>query len=183
MKRIVILMSVFVVFSCKEDALSKVDAKSEDVPLESYQSVMQQASEFEQTRNQQQPQVVIADDNKTNPDGKYPIIQFNKDLHDFGTIKAGEKVDYTFSFTNTGNADLLVSNAQASCGCTASDYTKQPIKPGKKGMLKVSFDSAGKPGLQQKTVTLTTNTANGNEIVTIKAFVEQDNNTNNNQEQ
>lgn len=170
MKKLLFLCLALAFLSCKDNALSKVDEGSQDIPLDSYQQAKSQPAAVVEPKVQQPT---------PNADGKYPDIKFNKDIHDFGTIKAGEKVNYTFSFTNTGDADLIVSDARASCGCTASDYTKEPIKPGKKGTLKVSFDSTGKPGQQQKTVTLTTNTATGNEIVTIKAFVEQEENNNN----
>jgi len=77
----------------------------------------------------------------------------------------------TFTFTNTGDADLIISNASGSCGCTVPEYPKEPIKPGKTGKLKVSFDSTGKPGMQQKSVTITCNTQQGTDVLTIKANV------------
>lgn len=103
--------------------------------------------------------------------GKLPKIKFNEEEHDFGTINEGDKVETTFTITNEGEADLLIINAQGSCGCTVPDWPKEPIKPGTSADMKVTFNSAGKPGQQQKTVTLTTNTKEGSEKVTIKANV------------
>jgi len=104
-------------------------------------------------------------------DGKYPVIEFETKEHDFGKINAGDKVAYTFNFKNTGEADLIISNAVGSCGCTVPEYPKEAVKPGESGKMKVSFNSAGKSGQQQKTVTVTANTAAGKETVTIKASI------------
>ncbi|HBI00136.1 MAG TPA: hypothetical protein DDY18_00765 [Flavobacterium sp.] len=98
-------------------------------------------------------------------------MTFNKKEHDFGVISEGAKVETTFTFTNTGEADLIIANASGSCGCTVPEFPKEPIKPGKTGKMKVSFDSNGKPGMQQKSVNITANTASGKDVLTIKANV------------
>lgn len=103
--------------------------------------------------------------------GQYPVMAFGKTTHDFGTINEGDKVTYTFTFTNTGKSDLLISNAVGSCGCTVPEYPKTPIKPGQSDKIKVSFNSAGKSGNQQKTVTIATNSAAGKETLIIKANI------------
>lgn len=104
-------------------------------------------------------------------DGKYPMMSFERTEHDFGKINAGDKVTYTFNFTNTGAADLVISNAVGSCGCTVPEYPKEPVKPGASGKIKVTFNSTGKSGNQQKTVTISTNTQAGKELLTIKAMI------------
>lgn len=104
-------------------------------------------------------------------DGKLPKIEFNKVEHDFGTIKDGDKVETEFMVKNIGDADLIIVDAQGSCGCTVPNPPKEPIKPGASAPIKVTFDSTGKVGQQSKTVTLTTNTAIGKENFTIKANV------------
>jgi hypothetical protein len=104
-----------------------------------------------------------------------PILSFDKTSHDFGTINEGEKVTTTFAFTNTGDADLIIVDARGSCGCTVPQYPKNtPLAPGATGEIVVSFDSSNKPGLQQKTVTLSTNTATGREMLRIKSDVTPD---------
>ncbi len=105
-------------------------------------------------------------------DGKYPVITFEHDEHDFGTIQQGDKVVYDFEFKNTGEADLLITSARGSCGCTVPEYPKTPIKVGESGNIKVSFDSKGKQGETSKTVTLICNNKEGNKILTIKANIE-----------
>lgn len=99
------------------------------------------------------------------------VLTFDKKEHDFGTINEGDVVETTFTFKNTGKSELIITNASSTCGCTVPEYPKQPILPNETGEILVKFNSTGKPNLQNKTVTLTTNTANGKETVVIKAVV------------
>ena len=104
-----------------------------------------------------------------------PVMTFEKMVHDFGTIKEGEKVTTIFNFTNTGNEDLIIVDARGSCGCTVPQYPKNTaIAPGESGEITVSFDSSNKPGNQQKSVTLSANTASGREMLRIKSQVTPD---------
>jgi hypothetical protein len=104
-------------------------------------------------------------------DGKYPEMTFATTKHDFGLINQGDRVTYSFSFKNTGKADLIITSAKGSCGCTIPQYPKEPIKPGASGKIEVSFNSSGKHGEQHKSVTLTTNTAKGQEMLNITASI------------
>ena len=104
-----------------------------------------------------------------------PVMTFDKTSHDFGTISEGETVTTEFSFTNTGKADLIIVDARGSCGCTVPKYPKNvAIKPGESETITVSFDSSNKPGVQQKSVTLSANTSSGREMLRIKANVTPD---------
>ncbi len=100
-----------------------------------------------------------------------PVMSFETTEHDFGAINGTDKVEYTFKFKNTGSSDLLISNAVGSCGCTIPEYPKEPIPAGKSGAIKVIFNPSGKSGQQQKTVTISTNTASSQELLTIKAAI------------
>ena len=103
------------------------------------------------------------------------VMNFEKSEHDFGAINEGDVVETSFVFTNTGNSDLTILDARGSCGCTVPEYPKNtPIAPGESGEIKVKFDSANKPGNQAKTVTLTTNTERGRDILRIKTIVTPD---------
>ncbi|KAA6312712.1 hypothetical protein EZS27_036401 [termite gut metagenome] len=86
-------------------------------------------------------------------------IKFDTLTHDFGTFSEKESVvSYTFKFTNTGGSPLVIHQATASCGCTVPEYTKEPIQPGKTGVVSVTYNGAGKqPGHFKKTITLRTN--------------------------
>ena len=87
------------------------------------------------------------------------------------TLVDGEKVAYSFVFTNTGDAPLIISNAKGSCGCTVPNWPKDPIAPGEKGSIDVSFNSSGRKGIQNKAVTLTANTNPNRKIIKIKAEI------------
>lgn len=100
-----------------------------------------------------------------------PVMTFEKTEHDFGTITQGEIVTHIFKFTNTGKSDLIITDAKGSCGCTVPEYPKTPIKPGESGEMKVTFSSAGRNGMQSKSVDITTNTAAGHEKLMIKASI------------
>ncbi|EAY28858.1 DUF1573 domain-containing protein [Microscilla marina] len=129
--------------------------------------------------NNNQTVVSTTGENKTestkptneNDNGPKASIKFEKMTHDFGEITEGTVAKHTFTFTNSGDVPLVVKSARGSCGCTVPDWPKEPIAPGKTGEIKVQFNSQGKPGTQAKTVTLTTNTAAGTEVLNIKAQV------------
>ncbi|MCU4187852.1 DUF1573 domain-containing protein [Flavobacterium sp. HXWNR29] len=89
------------------------------------------------------------------PTPKQSVIKWDKEIHDFGDIEKGKPVTYEFSFTNTTNETVLITNVKPACGCTAANYTKTPIKPGEKGMVAATFTAAS-PGGFQKTVTILT---------------------------
>ncbi|MDC0248858.1 DUF1573 domain-containing protein [Flavobacteriaceae bacterium] len=104
--------------------------------------------------------------------GDFPVIEFDKNNHDFGEIQEGEIAETEFRFTNVGKSDLIISDASGSCGCTVPDYPKNsPIKPGESGKIIVKFDSNNRPGMQRKAVTLITNTSKGKQILNIKSIV------------
>lgn len=107
----------------------------------------------------------------TAPTGTAPVMQFENTTHDFGTISQGERVTTQFKFKNTGGSSLIISNAQGSCGCTVPEFPKEAILPGDEGVIGVEFNSEGKQGQQEKTVTITTNCEPPTLILTIKANI------------
>ena len=96
-----------------------------------------------------------------------PAITFTETKHDFGNIKQGDVVEYTFNFKNTGNQPLLISDVGVTCGCTATDYTKTPVAPGQAGYVKAKFNSAYKSGMQNKIITVKSNATAGDAQVAI----------------
>lgn len=100
-----------------------------------------------------------------------PVISFEKDFHDFGRLISGEQVTYAFKFKNTGKSLLLISDVSTSCGCTISSFPKQPVKPGESATIDVSFDSAGRHGLQTKSVTVFANTQPPTTTLRIQSLV------------
>jgi len=90
---------------------------------------------------------------------------------DFGTVNEGDIVETIFKVTNSGTSDLIITDARASCGCTVPVWPKEAIKPGETADIGVKFNTTGKPNRQSKTVTLSTNTALGREILKISGMV------------
>lgn len=90
---------------------------------------------------------------------KQAEIKFDKKTHDFGTFSEKNAIrKCTFTFTNVGDAPLVINQAVASCGCTVPQYTKAPIAPGEKGTIEVTYNGAGKiPGHFKKSITVRTN--------------------------
>ena len=86
-------------------------------------------------------------------------IKFDKTTMDLGKFPESNPVQKcTFTFTNTGNAPLIINQAIASCGCTVPEYTKEPVAPGKTGTINVTYNGKGKfPGYFKKTITIRTN--------------------------
>lgn len=143
---VVAILAAFTFTSCKENAANKVKE-------ESVEAVSQAEKTAEATP------------------GKYPVMTFDKAEHDFGRLAQGTNVEHLFTFTNTGEAPLIISDAKGSCGCTVPTFTKEPVAPGETGEMLVKFNGSGQ---NQRTISVnvTTNTQSGNERVTIKAFVE-----------
>lgn len=85
-------------------------------------------------------------------------IEFAEKVYDFGVIKEdGGNVSHDFEFTNAGDGNLAIFKATAECGCTKPSYPKNPVAPGKKGKVKVTYNPLGRPGGFEKVVTVTTN--------------------------
>lgn len=84
-------------------------------------------------------------------------IVFSEYEHDFGSVTAGEKVSYTFTFENKGPDDLIIASANTTCGCTVPRFDSRPVKAGEKGSLEVVFDTSGRQGKQSKTVSVYSN--------------------------
>ncbi|NQW36258.1 MAG: DUF1573 domain-containing protein [Flavobacteriales bacterium] len=140
---ILFLISIIFLASCKENVASKI--KSDNL--------------------------VKAQERDLKLDTEVPVMSFDKKDFDFGTINENDVVETVFNFTNTGKTDLIITNASATCGCTIPEWPKEPIKPGGVGTIKVKFNSRGKKNKQNKTVTLSTNTRDGKELLKITAQV------------
>lgn len=135
------LLSMMAFMSCKENASSKV--KTDNVAV---------AAERDESAKQ------------------VPVMEFEKSEHDFGIIEQGTPQETIFTFTNTGNAPLVITNATSSCGCTVPNPPKEAIAPGEKGELVVKFNGSGQNQVT-KTITVVANTTKGSELLRIKAFV------------
>ncbi len=146
MKKTILIATAFLsltVFSCKEKkATEKIDNNQVEMATERDQAAK-----------------------------KVAIMSFDKTFHDFGQIAQGTPQETIFTFTNTGDAPLIITNATSSCGCTIPEYPKNtPIAPGESGQLVVKFNGSGQNQVT-KTINVQANTANGTEMLKIQAFV------------
>ncbi|AXP79229.1 hypothetical protein CJ739_129 [Mariniflexile rhizosphaerae] len=149
MKKIILglsALSLMVFTSCKEDASKKVDDANVTA-------------------------AALRDANAS----KFPVLEFNETEHDFGEIEKGKSVETVFSYKNTGNAPLVITDIKSSCGCTVpEDWSKEPLAPGKTGKFTVKYNGSGANKIT-KTITVTANTEKGSEVVKISAFVKDPN--------
>ncbi len=99
------------------------------------------------------------------------VLKFGKEVHDFGKLEEGPVATYFFEVTNTGNAPVVIANAQPSCGCTTPEWSKEPIMPGAKSKIKVGYNTPGRVGPFTKTITVTSNAENGTTVLTIRGEV------------
>lgn len=99
-----------------------------------------------------------------------PKFKWSKTVHDFGKITQGKPVKTAFEFTNSGNAPIIITQVQTSCGCTASEYPKTPIMPGQTKQIKVGYNAAAM-GTFSKTITVMSNSEKPTTVLFIKGEV------------
>ena len=99
-------------------------------------------------------------------------ITFEKEIHDFGTMKQYGDATIAFKFSNTGPEPLIISKSEGSCGCTVPQWPKHPIMPGKSDSIKVTYDSS-RIGPFNKSVTIISNATNeATKVIKIKGLIE-----------
>jgi hypothetical protein len=106
-----------------------------------------------------------------NIDPSAPVMTFKVDTMNFGSVTQGTVVEREYTFKNTGKTPLLITDAIVTCGCTVPDYPKEPIAPGKTGVIHVKFNSAGKMGVQDKTIRMISNNASGEVVLHLKGTI------------
>jgi hypothetical protein len=105
------------------------------------------------------------------PKADMAVAAFDAQVFDFGKIKQGTPVTHEFTFTNNGTVPLIITNVQASCGCTTPDWSRDPIAPGGRGFIKATYSAAG-VGTFNKSVTVMANVDGGNVQLQIKGEVQ-----------
>lgn len=102
-----------------------------------------------------------------------PRIVFEKEVYNFGAVKVGDHVKYSYVFRNDGKRDLIIRNTKASCGCTASAPEKTVLKPGESSKVDVDFNTWGRGGMQSKTIFVISNDPrNSNVALRIEGTIE-----------
>lgn len=100
-------------------------------------------------------------------------ITWKEDVYDFGDLEKGKPASHEFTFKNTTNQTVIITKVKPSCGCTAANYTKTPIKPGETGSITATYNAA-KPGSFNKQITVTTSDSEVNKVLRIKGKVVTD---------
>jgi len=115
---------------------------------------------------------INAQQQQQQPVKKNGSAKFVTDTHDFGNVnESGGLVSFVFEFTNVGTDPLVLKNVQASCGCTTPDWPREPILPGKKGIIKVTYNPSGRPGSFDKTITVYSDGTPDTQMLKIKGYV------------
>jgi uncharacterized cupredoxin-like copper-binding protein len=108
-------------------------------------------------------------------EAKVPVLYFKETKHDFGKVKEGNIVEYTFSFLNTGKEILKIKDVRTSCGCTAALVSSEKLEPGSEGTLKVELDTKNRSGKMSRTITIQSNDPRDpTKILTVYAEVEKE---------
>ncbi len=101
---------------------------------------------------------ILVSKNMKDPKLFGPVITFEKDKQSFGDVPQGPKLEGTFAFTNTGQNSLEIKNVTTSCGCTGAVVDEKKVfEPGEKGTIKFTFNTEGRMGHQEKTITVFSN--------------------------
>lgn len=153
--------------NANKSAVSNAAANSNAVDQQNNQADMNQ-------QQQQNDQANVPPE----PKGPKTDIQFAEMEHDFGTIDQNTTNPKTFTFTNTGEHPLIISDAKGSCGCTVPSYPKEPIPPGETGEIEVVYRPGQQKNQQTKTVSITANTEPAQTVLRIKANVTPGENSN-----
>lgn len=107
----------------------------------------------------------------TDENVSYAEFEFEEEEFDFGEIKDGEVVSHIFKFKNIGEAELIINDAHASCGCTVPSWPKEPIAVGEEGTIEVKFNSKNRIGKNKKTIILLANTKDQRTKISFTATV------------
>lgn len=105
-------------------------------------------------------------------DPNAPDFQWVEETHDFGSIPQGKPATWKFEFTNSGKEPLIISNVQKTCGCTVTDWTKEPVMPGQKGFVSAQYNAAHE-GPFTKAITVQSNAKTPNMKLIFKGTVEK----------
>ena len=104
---------------------------------------------------------------------KKAVISAEETSYNFGVIKETDgKVSHTFTISNSGDMPLVITRVIASCGCTTPEWPKEPVAPGKRAEIKVTFDPSNRPGTFNKTISIYSNGKTGSFIMNIRGEVQ-----------
>lgn len=107
------------------------------------------------------------------PDAKAKFA-IQEEIHNFGSVQAGEMLSYSFKFTNEGDVDLLITKVETDCGCLHINYPEEPVKPGESSYIEVLLNTAGEVGQVLKQISVYTNAQHDAKSLIIGVKVENE---------
>ncbi|MFK7947087.1 MAG: DUF1573 domain-containing protein [Saprospiraceae bacterium] len=179
---IICLIASFTLISCDDETTSVTQA-TEQTQQEVAKSIVETTTESttekmmvvetveKEIEKEIEKQIETTKPKQKSAPQKRPKLSFDKKTFEYGMIEQGDVVNHSFSFTNKGNADLIIKDAEASCGCTTPTYPFVPIKPGESGTISVTFNSTGKMGTQRPNITVTSNAYPRVQTLYLEGFV------------
>ena len=175
--RVLILSSLIItatLTSCEESATTNAQAEQQQQQQQQQEQQQQQASIEDNTVTQEAEDTTTVE-TKSNElvesKSTRPVIDFESKSFDYDTVAQGDKVTHTFRFTNSGDADLIIKKAEASCGCTMPSYPFVPIKPGETGTISVTFNTTGKLGKQRPNISVISNAYPRTQTLYLEGYV------------
>lgn len=115
---------------------------------------------------------IYAQTDSTKKNKDQPVISFESDMHDFGTIKKGEIINYDYKFTNTGNQPLIIENVTTGCDCTTPDWSKVPVNIGESATIHITYKSEEEGGDQAKEITVYSNSNTPVKVLRFTGYVD-----------
>ncbi len=168
--QLILFIALFGLGACQADQASKTESpsvSSQSDPLPSAPPPSEPKPLVDSLAKDTTPPVTKAEKPKLSP----PQMEFDTLVYDFGTIESGDVVKYEFKFRNLGDRPLEINNIIGSCGCTAASIPFLPFPKGDEGSIQARFDSKGKIGKQENTLTIKSNNGTGDVVLTIKGVV------------
>ncbi len=163
MKKIIASLLVLTVVSTSYAQTTTVGAKKEATPA---------VDHSHDGHNHDAPAAQSTEANKpAAPNPNAAKIAFKEETYDFKEVPEGPQVTHEFKFSNTGKEPLILTNVRASCGCTTPSWPKEPVLPGKDAVILVTYNTQGRPGVFNKSVTINSNSDTPDKIIYIKGEV------------
>ena len=167
-KTLLIMAAAFTLAACKEKETTAVDSEVIETTAPENAVVV-----GDTTATAVNPQVAAQEDLIREAQSKpLTTLALSENHHEFGKVKKGNKVSHDYTVTNTGTNPLIISQVKPGCGCTAPDFTKEPIMPGKTGKITLSFDSTNIDGMQNKQAEVFANVEKAPVLLTFSAEVQ-----------
>ena len=166
MKKIFSSLLILAVASTAFAQSGKQNAKNEakEIKKEALPVVVASPAQTSTDKKNENSEAVIINPNAAK-------MKFKEELYNFSEIPEGPQVTHEFKFSNTGKEPLILSNVRASCGCTTPTWPKEPVLPGKDAVILVTYNTQGRSGAFNKSITITSNADEPNKVIFIKGEV------------